>query len=86
MLFTEFASGSLVSLKGTRKRSMAKAISWRIIGTIAGAAIVVFLTGEFENAGKFIIIDMILKLIFYYGHERAWMMVEWGSVEEPLAP
>ena len=44
-----------------------------------------FLTGEFEDAGKFIILDIILKLMFYYGHERAWTMVEWGSAEEPAA-
>jgi adenylylsulfate kinase len=72
-------------MNGTRKRSMAKAISWRFIATITGAAIVYFLTGEFEDAGKFIILDVILKLMFYYGHERAWMMVEWGFEEEPAA-
>ena len=65
---------------------MVKAISWRFIATIIGAAIVYFLTGEFEDAGKFIILDVILKLMFYYGHERAWMMVEWGSEEESSAP
>lgn len=65
---------------------MAKAISWRFIATIIGAAIVYFLTGEFEDAGKFIILDIILKLMFYYGHERVWTMVEWGSAEEPLTP
>ena len=64
---------------------MAKAISWRFIATITGGAIVYFLTGEFEDAGKFIILDVILKLMFYYGHERAWTMVEWGSAEEPTA-
>jgi uncharacterized membrane protein len=46
---------------------------------------VYFLTGEFEDAGKFIILDVILKLMFYYGHERAWTMVKWGSAEEPAA-
>ena len=73
-------------MNGTRKRSLAKAISWRFIATITGAAIVYFLTGEFEDAGKFIILDIILKLMFYYGHERAWTMVKWGYAEEPLNP
>ena len=61
---------------------MAKAISWRFIATITGAAIVYFLTGEFEDAGKFIILDIILKLMFYYMHERGWAKVEWG-LQEP---
>ena len=72
-------------MNGTRKRSMAKAISWRFIATITGAAIVYFLTDDYGDAGKFIILDAILKLMFYYGHERAWTMVEWGTAEEPAA-
>ena len=64
---------------------MAKAISWRFIATITGAAIVYFLTGEFEDAFKFIVLDVILKLMFYYAHERGWNMVEWGIEEIPAA-
>jgi len=64
---------------------MMKAISWRFIATITGAMIVYSLTGEFEDAGKFIVLDVILKLLFYYGHERAWSMLEWGHEEKPAA-
>jgi uncharacterized membrane protein len=65
-----------------KSRSMAKAISWRFIATITGAIIVFSLTGEFEDAGKFIVLDVILKLMFYYMHERGWAKVEWG-LQEP---
>ena len=65
-----------------KSRSMAKAISWRFIATITGAVIVFSLTGEFEDAGKFIVLDVILKLMFYYMHERGWAKVEWG-LQEP---
>ncbi len=44
-----------------------------------------FLTGDIGDSGKFIVLDVILKLMFYYGHERAWTMVEWGTAEEPAA-
>jgi uncharacterized membrane protein len=64
-----------------KKRSLAKAISWRFIATITGAMIVYSLTGEFEDAGKFIILDVILKLLFYYAHERGWANIKWGLVE-----
>ena len=69
----------------TRKRSMMKAISWRFIATITGAMIVYLLTGKFEDVGIFIILDVILKLLFYYAHERGWNMVEWGIEEIPAA-
>jgi uncharacterized membrane protein len=64
---------------------MMKAISWRFIATITGAMIVYFLTGEFGDAGKFIILDVILKLLFYYAHERGWSMLDWGREETPAA-
>lgn len=63
---------------GTRKRSMLKALSWRVIATLTGAVIVYLLYGEFEAAGKFIVADVMLKLFFYYVHERGWSMVSWG--------
>ena len=57
---------------------MMKAVSWRLIATVTGAMIVFFLTGEFEDAGKFIVLDVILKLLFYYAHERGWHMIDRG--------
>ena len=64
---------------------MMKAISWRFIATITGAMIVFFLTGEFEDAGKFIVLDVILKLLFYYAHERGWHMIDRGREKRPAA-
>ena len=61
---------------------MVKAISWRVIATVTGAMIVYFLTGDFEDAGTFIVLDVILKLLFYYAHERGWGMIEWGREEK----
>ena len=61
---------------------MVKAMSWRIIATLTGAVVVFFLGGSLETAGKFMVLDVILKLMFYYMHERGWAKVEWG-LQEP---
>ena len=65
--------------KDKRSRSVAKGISWRIIASITTVAIVYFTTSELELAATVGMFDVVLKLIFYYMHERAWGSVVWGS-------
>ena len=63
----------------TRKRSIAKTISWRVIATFTTMIIVFLLTREISLsllAGGF---DVIAKLVLYYVHERAWLKVRWGK-------
>jgi len=62
---------------------MAKAMSWRVIATLTGAVIVFFLPegSRAEAAIIFIVLDVVLKLMFYYMHERGWARVEWGLLE-----
>ena len=62
----------------TRTRSFAKMISWRIIATATTMALVFIFTGELVLALGIGVFDVVLKLIFYYGHERAWNKVLWG--------
>jgi uncharacterized membrane protein len=57
-----------------------KAISWRAIATFTGFGIVFALTGEIGDAAGFAVLDILLKLVFYYMHERGWSMVEWGVI------
>ncbi|MEE9509784.1 MAG: DUF2061 domain-containing protein [Candidatus Bathyarchaeia archaeon] len=53
--------------------SLAKTITWRIIASTTTAIIAYYITGSLEVAGVVGMIDMVVKLIFYYGHERAWL-------------
>ena len=36
-------------------------------------------TGDLKLAGAIGVADVIIKLAFYYFHERAWGHVEWGK-------
>lgn len=56
----------------SNKRSIAKAISWRIVGTIATGVIGYILTGSIVIASSLMSIDFVVKFILYYVHERAW--------------
>ena len=62
----------------TRSRSIAKALTWRVIATLTTASLAYIFTGEIDTAIKVGAFDVVIKLAFYYLHERGWGMVEWG--------
>ena len=61
------------------KRSLAKTISWRIVGTIATIIISWLITGALTLAFSIGIIELISKLVLYFLHERAWNKIKWGK-------
>lgn len=63
----------------TRNRSIAKAMSFRILATLTTFATVWLLTGNLEFAGLIGGIDFISKLVLFYFHERAWNKINWGK-------
>ena len=58
-------------------KSMVKAISWRIIGTIDTILISWLLTGTLSMALSIGSIEVFSKFFLYYGHERIWNMIKW---------
>jgi len=58
-------------------RSIAKAISWRIVGTIDTMIIAYFITGEISMALSIGSVEVVTKMILYYGHERIWNLIKW---------
>ena len=74
--------------KDSPQRSIAKAISWRIIasGTTFFITFVIFrqftektLNETLQTASIITGIDIFAKLIFYYLHERMWTNIQWGK-------
>lgn len=62
----------------TRKRSAAKAFTWRVIGTADTFLISLLITKEPITAGAIASFEVITKTILYYFHERGWNYVQWG--------
>ena len=60
-------------------RSVAKAISWRVIGTLDTLVISYLLTGKVAIAASIASIDFITKMFLYFFHERFWNTVNWGK-------
>jgi len=78
----------LVGVKDSPGRSLAKAVSWRIIASITTFIItfIVFrrytdktLNETLETSFWVLFFDVILKIIIYYFHERMWTNILWGK-------
>lgn len=70
------ADGILIS--ESHVRSLVKAISWRIWGTIISIIVSYFLTHELDIALAIGAIEFLSKIILFYTHERIWDFVTWG--------
>jgi uncharacterized membrane protein len=60
-------------------RSITKALSWRLIGTLDTLAVSYVLTGEIGLATSIASVDFLTKLILYFFHERIWNKINWGK-------
>jgi uncharacterized membrane protein len=62
----------MIELTESRKRSIAKSISYRIICVISLLIITWILTGDIYKATYITLIFQTLQTFLYYLHERAW--------------
>ena len=65
--------------KETNIRSIVKGISWRFIATSTTIIIVYFFFDRLDLAIAAGMIETVLKVGLYWGHERIWHKVRWGK-------
>lgn len=63
----------------TSIRSLAKAISWRVTGTIDTFIISWIITGHALLASGIAFTEIMTKIFLYWGHERVWNKIKWGK-------
>ena len=59
-------------------RSLAKAVTWRLTGSLDTFVISFILTGHLGVAGSIAATELLTKIGLYYLHERAWHFIPWG--------
>lgn len=64
----------------THRRSILKGITWRFVASVTTMAIVFFATGDLILVASVGAADVVVKILFYYLHERFWGSVRWGIV------
>lgn len=75
-------------VKINKKRHLFKALTWNVLAMATTYIVLTKLPPYFglegiskEGAGFLVIVDRVLKLIFYYGHERAWFASNFGVLK-----
>ena len=70
-------------MNDTNLRSIIKALSWRLTGTIDTFIVSFFVTGELLSAGSIASIEILTKIALFWMHERAWTNIKWGRFTKP---
>ena len=62
----------------SHRRSLLKALSWRLLALLITFAVALLLFDDVEVAAKVGVLDSVVKIVIYYVHERAWQKVPFG--------
>ena len=70
----------------SNSRSIAKAVSYRLLGSMVTALIVLFFSGDLKVSIGAGALDMFAKIGLYFLHERVWNNIPFGRKTEPVQP
>jgi uncharacterized membrane protein len=56
----------------SHSRHIAKAVSWRVIGSVDTIAIAWIITGSIQVGAAVGGVEIVTKTVLYYFHERVW--------------
>jgi uncharacterized membrane protein len=66
-----------IRMRDSHPRSIAKALSWRIVGSLDTFVLSLIFTRSFQLAGSIAGTEMFTKMMLYYFHERLWAAIPW---------
>lgn len=62
----------------SRRRSLLKALSWRLVALTITTVVAYVLFNDAKIAASVGLLDSLVKIVAYYAHERAWHRVSFG--------
>lgn len=65
-------------MEDNKIRSIVKSLSYSLSGTFITILLVLILTKEIFISIGVGLVELIMKLIGYYFHERIWSIIKWG--------
>ena len=61
-------------MRDNRKKSLYKALSWRLVATLTTIIISFIVTGSAMLAYSIGLMELMSKIALYYVHERLWLI------------
>ena len=65
-------------MKETRARSVTKALTYRVWQSLNTFIISLVITGKIDMAAAIVSIEVVVKIVIYFFHERIWSKIKWG--------
>ena len=62
-------------------RTIAKAVSWQLLGLLSMTLIGYLFTGSVAAAGSLAVVTTIIGAVCYVLHERVWNRIAWGRID-----
>lgn len=62
----------------SRKRSIVKAITYRVAIVVLDFVVIYWLTGRITIAVGFMVVSNLYTTLGYFIHERIWANIQWG--------
>ncbi len=63
----------------TKTRSIVKAFTYRFWQSLNTFVISLLITGKIEMASAIVSVEVIVKIVIYFWHERIWGKIRWGT-------
>ncbi|NDW05282.1 DUF2061 domain-containing protein [Jiella pacifica] len=76
----------------SNKRSLAKAVSWQLVGLVTMAILGEAFTGSFFAGSELALTSCAIGFVMYILHERVWAGIRWGlkkasaAASQPASP
>ncbi len=67
----------------SRRRSLAKAITYRLLGSLSTGGLVYLFTGSAKVSAGAALLDSVVKICLYFLHERLWNHISYGKPRPP---
>jgi uncharacterized membrane protein len=64
-----------------KKRSITKALTYRFWQSLNTFLISLVVTGKIDMAAAIVSIEVVVKIVIYFFHERIWSKIRWGLVK-----
>jgi len=70
----------------SRKRSIVKALTYRVVIVCLDFLFVYLFTGKVEVALGFMVVSNLYTTVGYFLHERIWARIRWGTQTQTKTP
>ena len=65
-------------MKENASRSITKALTYRVWQSFNTFLISLVVTGKLDMAVAIVSIEVVVKIVIYFFHERIWSKIKWG--------